>query len=357
MTTNIIIFQAVLISLFVAIVCVPVGIFISRKTKLIDYPGSALHKHHDRPMPMAGGIVLVIALAVSGTIFRIWQIPMVAPTFVAGLVIFAFGLWDDFKDISPLFKLIGQLLGITLLLRLGIVVEIFESPHFFIQLPSQSARIVDMIVTIIWMLGITNAFNFVDSMDGLTIGIFGLVAGFLLLMLASHHSDFALYCAVLVGISIGIYFFNAPPACIFLGDAGAQIIGFLLAALSIAIVPKNEGQVLSWLSVLILLGVPIFDMFLVVISRIRRKRPIYLSARDHTYHRLRKLGLGPNRSVLLMQIITIILGCLTIGVLESSPLIVALLFGFVFICGIVLLIFFEGSFSDSHDPTTLPPNE
>ncbi len=95
------IFRAVLISLFVTLACVPFGIFISRKTGLIDYPGSALHKHHNRPMPMAGGIVLVAALALSGFIFEVWQISELAATFFAGLVIFAFGIWDDLKIFRP----------------------------------------------------------------------------------------------------------------------------------------------------------------------------------------------------------------------------------------------------------------
>ena len=134
MIINTAIFQALLVSLIVTIACVPFGILIARKTRLIDYPGSAIHKNHDKPMPMAGGIVLVAALAISGTSLGIWNIPGVAPTFMAGLVIFVFGLWDDFRDISPLLKLIGQLLGITLLIRFGVVFRIVESPDFFVQI-------------------------------------------------------------------------------------------------------------------------------------------------------------------------------------------------------------------------------
>ncbi len=204
-----------------------------------------------------------------------------------------------------------------------------------------------MVVTVVWMLGITNAFNFVDSMDGLTVGIGGLIAGFFLLTaLAAQQPEIAVFCALLVGISIGVYFFNAPPASIFLGDAGAQTIGFLLAALSITFVPTNGPQISSWLSTMILLGLPIFDMVLVVTSRLRRRQPVYRSARDHTYHRLRNLGLGPNRSVLLMHTATFILGCLTIIALSSSLFVVSLLFVFVFFCGIGLIIFFEATFSN-----------
>ncbi len=295
MNTIIPIFQTILIALIVTIACVPIGISISRKTNLIDYPGSALHKHHNRPIPMAGGIILISALATNGTILYLWQKSNWAPIFIGGFVIFVFGLWDDFKVISPLLKLAGQLLAIFLLIRLDIGVEIFEAPNFFVQLPTQLAQFLDNVVTIFWMLGITNAFNFVDSMDGLTVGIGGLVTGFLLAAsIATNKSEFAIYCAVLFGISAGIYFFNSPPACIFCGDSGAQTIGFLLAALAIVYIPKNMDQITSWMSIIILFGVPIFDMVLVIFSRWRRKQPVYRSARDHVYHRLRRLGLSPS---------------------------------------------------------------
>ncbi len=344
------IFQAVLISLLTTFACVPAGIWLTRKIGLIDYPGAAPHKRHRNPTPMAGGIIFVLALVISGSISGIWQIPTILPTFVAGLVIFVFGLWDDLRDIAPIPKLLGQLLAAILLIRWGVTIQIFESPEFFINLSPAAARWIDLIITAIWLVGITNAFNFIDSMDGLAVGIGGVAAGFFMLVtLDSGQTGLAIYSAGLAAMCLGIYFFNARPARIFLGDAGAQFLGFLLASLAIAYHPQNINQMSSWFATILLLGVPIFDMGLVVISRLRRKHPIYSSARDHTYHRLRYLGLDPYRAVLLMHIIAVILGCLAIVGLNQPPLAANILFGFVVICGLGLLVVFEISLSRMQD--------
>jgi UDP-GlcNAc:undecaprenyl-phosphate GlcNAc-1-phosphate transferase len=134
---------------------------------------------------------------------------------------------------------------------------------------------------------------------------------------------------------------------LFLGDAGAQVLGFWLASLAIAYHPRDVNQMSSWFATILLLGVPIFDMLLVVISRLRRKCPVYSSSSDHTYHRLRDLGLDPNRAVLLMHIVAVVLGCLSIVGLHQPPLIANLIFGLVVLCGLGVLIFFEATLTGS----------
>ena len=336
------IFQIILISLVTTLACVPFGIWLARHFDLIDYPGSAPHKRHAQPTPMAGGIILVLALLISGTLSGIWRVPSVAATFVAGLVIFAFGIWDDSRIIGPILKLLGQILGVLLLIRLGVFIRIFESPTFFITLPFMLARSIDLLITVFWLVGITNAFNFIDSMDGLAVGIGGVAAGFfMLLTLDSGQPGLAAYSAVLAAMCMSVYFLNSRPASLFLGDAGAQVLGFWLASLAIAYTPQNVSQMSSWFAAILLLGVPIFDMVLVVVSRLRRKFPIYASARDHTYHRLRDLGLDPYKAVLLLHIVAVVLGSLAILALNQTPFWANLIFGLVVLSGFGLLIFFE----------------
>jgi UDP-GlcNAc:undecaprenyl-phosphate GlcNAc-1-phosphate transferase len=336
------IFKAILVALIITFVCVPPGVWLTRKIGLIDYPDAAPHKRHRHPTPMAGGIILVLALGLSGTISGVWLAPTVTATFVTGLVIFFFGLWDDLKDIAPIYKLLGQLLAAILLINWGVSVQIFESPQFFVSLNPVAARWIDIVLTTFWLVGMTNAFNFIDSMDGLAVGIGGVAAGFfMLLTLDSGQTGLAIYSAGLAAICLGIYFFNARPARLFLGDAGAQLLGFLLASLAIAYNPQDVNQMSSWFATVLLLGVPIFDMILVVVSRLRRNQPIYSSARDHTYHRLREMGFAPYRAVLLMHIAAVILGCLAIVGLHQPPLIANIMFGIIIICGLGLLVFFE----------------
>ncbi len=333
---------AFLIALGFTFASAPVGVRLARRAGLIDYPGSAPHKHHTRPMPLAGGLVILAAFVIGGTLLRVWKTPMVRTTFVAGLMIFAFGLWDDFRGISPALKLVGQLLGAAILIHGGILVQIFESPDFFVSIPFSYARTLDLIITLIWLLGITNAFNFIDSMDGLAVGASGLIAAFfILLTLEAGQVSLAVFGALLLGICIGVYFFNVRPAQFFLGDSGSQTLGFWLAALAIAYIPQDVSQMSSWFVAVLLFGVPIFDMFLVVFSRLRRGRPVYASARDHTYHRLRAFGLAPNRAVLLMHIAGLVLGVLAMIALNQPPLISNLIFGLVVLSGLLLLLFFE----------------
>ncbi len=338
------IFQIVLLSLGITFALVPAGTRLARRLGLMDYPGSAPHKQHTRPMPLAGGLVILLSFALSGTLLGVWQTPMVRTTFLAGLVIFAFGLWDDFRGVSPLIKIAGQLLAAAILIWGGILVQIFESPDFFVRIPFAPARTLDLAITLLWLLGITNAFNFIDSMDGLAVGAGGLIAAFfVLLTLEAGQTPLAVFSALLLGICVGVYFFNVRPAQFFLGDSGSQPLGFILASLAIAYIPQGVSQMSSWFVTVLLFGVPIFDMFLVVISRLRRGRPVYRSARDHTYHRLRNFGLAPNRAVLLMHIAGLVLGGLAVIALKQPPLISNLIFGLVVSFGTLLLVFFDTS--------------
>ena len=339
------IFQVVLVSLAITFVCTPFCIWLTKRAGLIDYPGAARHKHHSKPTPMAGGMLLVLTFLIGGSLFGAWNIPSIVAIFGAGLVVFLFGLWDDFKDIPPTIKFFGQTLAAIILIRSGIFVQIFESVDFFIRLTPPIARLFNLLITFFWLTAITNAFNFIDSMDGLAVGIGGLVAGFFMLFsLDSGQQELALFSAGLAALCMGVYFFNSQPALFFLGDAGAQVLGFWLAALAIVYHPPELSQMSSWFVTILVMGVPIFDMALVVISRLRRGNPVYMSARDHTYHRLCKLGIDSSRAVLLMHIATVILGCVSILSLYQSPPIANLFFGFVVICGLGILIFFEISF-------------
>jgi UDP-GlcNAc:undecaprenyl-phosphate GlcNAc-1-phosphate transferase len=334
-TTNIIfIFENLLIALMISILAAWIAIWFSRRIHLLDLPGSAPHKLHDQPVPLAGGIALFFTLLVSGFLMGTSQSPDLFPAFIAAIPIFIFGLFDDFKNISPFVKLIGQVMAAVILIYEGIYIQVFESPEFFFYGTGQFYRFLDWLVTILWVVGITNAFNFVDSMDGLAVGLSTMAASFFMLVtLDSGQMFLSQHSAMLIGACIGLYFFNAPPALLFLGDSGAQLLGFLLAVLGISYAPLGANQSSSWFVPIMLLSVPIFDASLVVFSRLRRGKPIYQAALDHTYHRLLKLGVPSNRAVLMMQVTSLILGCLAFISLTQPPFIANLVFVFVLIAG------------------------
>lgn len=334
--------RSVLSGMTAALVFGWLGMTIARRLGLIDHPGSAPHKQHTRPTPLGGGIALFLALIIGSFGLHTVDSSTVSATLIAGGLVFVFGLADDFRTLPPLAKLAGQTLAAVVLIRSGVYVQIFESPQFFFSGEGLFFLYLDWAVTIFWVVGITNAFNFVDSMDGLAVGLGAMASAFfILLTLESNQLQLLLHSALLVGICIGLYFYNSPPALLFLGDSGAQTLGFTLAVLAIAYRPLAADQSSSWFVPIILLGVPIFDTILIVFSRLRRGKPIYTAARDHTYHRLVNLLGSPNRAVLVMQMNALLLSGLAILGLNQPPAIANTIFAIVIAAGLAALIFLE----------------
>lgn len=335
-------FEAILLSSVLVFVLSWASIRLARRYGLLDLPNSAPHKLHHNPTPIAGGIALVVALLFSELAFGTIRDEAVLASFSGGLLVFSFGLWDDFKGISPLVKFSGQILAAVVLIRMGVSIQIFESPEFFFSGEGALYVYLNWFFTILWVVGITNAFNFVDSMDGLAVGLGGLATAFFMLVtLDSGQELLSRHSALLLGACIGLYFFNSPPAQLFLGDSGAQSLGFVLAALAIAYHPQDANQSSSWFVPIMLLGIPIFDTSLVVLSRLRRGRPVYAAARDHTYHRLLSLGISSSRAVLAMQVAALALGCLAFVALTQPPIIANMLFAVVLLAGLVLLMLLD----------------
>ena len=266
----ILIFETLLAALLTALLASAVFIPAATKIRLLDLPGSEPHKQHKQPAPLAGGLALFFTVLLISSALGMSKSLGIRSAIIAAIPIFLFGVWDDFKNIPPGLKVIGQLAGAIILINQGISIRIFESPEFFIHGTSWFFVYLDWLITIIWVVGITNAFNFVDSMDGLAVGLGAMAASFFMLVtLDSGQHTLAQYSSVLIGACIGLYFFNAPPAILFLGDSGSQTLGFLLAVVGISYSPTGVNQSSSWFVPILLLFMPIFDAALVVISRIR----------------------------------------------------------------------------------------
>lgn len=336
------IFQAMLVSLVLVLALAWVSIRLATRIGLIDIPGREPHKRHQRPTPLAGGLALAAALLVSAAWLGTWVEPSVRAALVAVIPVFLVALWDDARGLPPAVKLGAQVISTALLVLQGVYVRMFESPQLLLYTNPTLALVLDLIITALWVVGITNAFNFVDSMDGLADGLAGMAGAFFILLtldagqvLLSQHS------AVIVGICLGLYLFNSPPALLFLGDSGAQVLGFILAVLAIGYGPQVIYQASSWFVPILLLGVPIFDATLIVFSRLRRGKAVYSAGMDHTYHRLQGLVGSPNRAVLVMHIVAFILGCLGFLALYQPPLIANAIFGTVLVAGVGALVFLE----------------
>lgn len=293
-----------LLTALAAMLVAPLITTLARRAGLLDKPGTYAHKRHSQPMPASGGLILVVVLSATALLSGWLQERMLVAILAPALIIFAFGLWDDLRGLPPWAKLAAQTLATTLMISLGAQVQLFPENWL------------NWLVTTIWMVGITNAFNFVDSKDGLALGLASLAAAFYLLATnSSGQPELSLLSAALLGAGTGCYYYNSQPALFFLGDSGSQLLGFLLAGLSISYNPSGFDLWSSWFIPILLIGVPVFDLTLVVVSRLRRGLPFYQAGLDHTYHRLVAMGLGSERAVMTMHAASFMLSVLALSIL------------------------------------------
>lgn len=272
----------------------------------VDAP--AQRKVHRTPMPLLGGAAIFF-----GAILAVLVIyggdpePTVIGVLLATTVVALTGLIDDYRPLPAWAKLGGQLLGCLILIAFGIRVRLpFPEP-------------VDYAITLLWLLGITNAINFLDNMDGLSAGISAVTTSFILL-LALTNDQFLVgaLAAALLGACLGFLRYNFPPARIFMGDVGSLFLGFLLAVLGLQLRFPANSNFVTWMVPVFLFGLPIFDMTLVVISRLRRRLSPNTAGKDHTSHRLVRLGYSPRETVLILYLFSGILGMMALYITQAS---------------------------------------
>lgn len=316
--------------------------YLAKRLNIMDVPGSAPHKKHARPTPLAGGILLTITLVIVVIVFRQWLTREILTVFAGASVVFLFGLWDDYKGLSARPKLVGQLTASAILIFFGVQV------HFMTVLSDAGvisltvARLLNILITLFWVIGITNAVNMIDSMDGIVAGL-GMIAFafFFGATELAHQTALTVWSAALLGISAGLYFWNKIAGRFFIGDSGTQTLGFLLASFGIMYNPLNRNPESSWIVPIMLLGIPIFDTTLVVLSRIKRKQAVGSGRRDHTYHRLIALGFSPGLAVSITHLTAFVISCLAFLSLYLSPFVAMLFFVLTILCGIMALLWLE----------------
>jgi UDP-GlcNAc:undecaprenyl-phosphate GlcNAc-1-phosphate transferase len=330
------------ISLLLSIVLGAPASYLAKRMGLIDVPGSAPHKQHARPTPLAGGILLAVSFLGLAFFYRTSLNRDMLAVLSGALVIFLFGLWDDRKGLSAGPKLIGQLIASIVLIWFDVQVRFVTVLFDADVLHPIIAQSLNIMITLFWLIGITNAMNMIDSMDGIVTGLTA-IASALFIGAASLAGQpvLAFWAACLFGVSLGLYFWNGIAVKFFLGDSGAQPLGFLLASFGILYNPLNRAPESSWIVPIMLLGVPIFDTTLVVLSRLRRRQSIGSGRRDHTYHRFIRLGMLPRYAVLSVHAMGVFVSALAFATLYLSPLVALLCFVGSILSGLTFLFWLE----------------
>jgi UDP-GlcNAc:undecaprenyl-phosphate GlcNAc-1-phosphate transferase len=281
---------------------VPLARRAALKYGMVDSPDGRL-KHQCEPVPYLGGLAVYLAFLVSlAFTFEFRQ--DVLGIVLAGTLVMMLGLIDDFGVLSPATKLAGQFLAVFVLIKSGVMIKIAVFPAWL-----------DLTLTVLWMIGIINAFNLLDIMDGLSAGVGLICAAFLLVVaILEGDSTIAFMLAALAGSLLGFLRYNFHPASIYLGDAGSLFVGLMLGALAM-IGQYTAGHHISLVSPILILGVPIFDTLFVMYVRYRRGLPIFLGSPDHVALRLRQWGLTVPQVVALSYIGTALMGGLGLTVM------------------------------------------
>lgn len=287
---------------------------ISQRRGFVAKPKS--DRWHKRPTAMMGGVAIFLAVLLGYALF-VPKTPESLIVIGASSFLFLVGLLDDVLNIKPYHKLVGQLIGAVMLVGLG--------P----RLPLTGYEIVDIWITVFWLIGITNAINLLDNMDGLAAGISAIAAISLAVGFALNGQvNELLLVAVFIGALLGFLIFNFNPASIFMGDCGSMFVGFLLA--SSVLIGQAGGRSRGIFSILavpvLILFIPIFDTTLVTVIRKLWGRKASQGGRDHTSHRLVALGLSERWAVLMIYAFAVLAGLLSLivsqmGTLESLALI------------------------------------
>lgn len=297
-------------SAFLALLVTPVVIWVSRRINALDYPG--VRAIHTRPIPRIGGVSIFFSatwLVISSLFLNnaigaaFWGMRWeVVTTWCMAAFIFAVGLADDLKGLPARTKLAAEFLAACVLCVAGIRISTLQiTDAFALQLGSLSYPF-----TILWIIGITNAVNLSDGLDGLAAGISAVTCGVIAwFSLYSDNVVMAVFMLALLGSLSGFLLFNFNPARVFMGDCGSLFLGFTIAASSAMCVAKSAALVGLTLPALAL-GVPIFDTLCAMLRRFLEGRSLFAPDRSHFHHRLLELGLRQRQAVLLIYLVTLL---------------------------------------------------
>jgi UDP-GlcNAc:undecaprenyl-phosphate GlcNAc-1-phosphate transferase len=289
---------------------------------------------HLVPVPLLGGVAIyggfMLALIFLGERAYIRE---AAGILLGASLVSLFGLADDRKELSAYAKLGGQALAALVLLLGGTQVQLFASDW------------VNWGLTILWVVGVTNALNLLDNMDGLSGGTAVVASSFFLLLAAMNRPQQVLVgaaAAALIGACIGFLRYNLNPGTIIMGDAGALFLGFVLAALAIKLrFPANVAYV-TWMVPVCVLALPIFDTSLVMVSRIRRGlNPLTTPGKDHLSHRLVALGMTKREAVLTCYLLGGVCGMFATYLTQARALDGYLAAGLLALCGLAGIVWLE----------------
>lgn len=304
---------------------VPLFIRLSHRLGILDHPD--YRKIHNSAIPKLGGVAIFFSFIIVYVLFVGFNELNVNYLFASCVIVMLTGFIDDIYSLKA-WKSVGQLIAVLVLIKGGLVITTLGNIFGF--------GVVDLGIfavpfTIFACLGMINAVNLIDGMDGLA-GSLSILSFLTIMILSAHTANYqiGLLCACSAGATLGFVLFNFNPAKIFMGDAGSNLLGLLLAALSIMLVSKTDDKVEPIIPVLILF-IPIFDTLFVMLKRLIGKQWPFAASGDHIHHKLIAVGLSQRKAWSILISVSIIVDIVIVIIYKSVPayILTSLLFLFV----------------------------
>ncbi|WP_067728605.1 glycosyltransferase family 4 protein [Oceanobacillus damuensis] len=275
------------------------------KIGAVDKPNH--RKIHTKITPRIGGIAIFLG-ALLGGLYLNPSHPQLIPILIGAIIIVVTGLLDDLYNLKPIVKLTGQLAAATILVGSGIIIEKITLP----LLGAIELGFFSVFITVIWVVGITNAINLIDGLDGLATGVstIALISIFIIAMIDAE-SLVAYLSIVLIGANLGFLYHNFYPAKIYMGDAGSNFLGFMVAVISILGLFKNH-TLFSFIIPIIVLAVPIFDTLSAMVRRAYNNEGIMTADKKHLHYQLIEHGYSHRKTVLVIYLFSALFGGLAV---------------------------------------------
>jgi len=326
-------------ALILSFLITPFIIRLALKLGAMDVPKDN-RRVHKSPTPLIGGLAIYMAFTIAVIIFMPLNRESIENREVIGLIaggtfITISGLLDDIRPMKARTKLCLQVVGALILISSGITIRYVTNPFDRVYGMSDIGWL-SIPATIFWIVGVTNAFNLIDGLDGLAAGIASISCLTLFVVsVLNNRVDAAILTLTLAGSTIGFLPYNFNPAKIFMGDTGAQFLGFILAAISIQGAIKSAAAIVITVPILAM-GLPIYDTLMAMLRRFINKRPVMEADRGHFHHKLLDLGLSQKQAVFVMYLISGFLGVSAIFATELNT--IQSFFMLIFVLCVVAII-------------------
>jgi len=329
---------AFLASFVITLALIPLVRKLSLKANFVDMPGE--RKVHVQPIPLGGGIAIFLGIILTFTLAIVIAyffkdslseqirnnlpglfktLPQLLIIFLGAAAMFALGIFDDVKKLSASTKFLFEIIISIFVIANGVSFSLFMEPW------GVWGQIVSGVITLFWMILVTNSFNLLDHMDGLSSGIAAITSIiFLIIAVRTEQYFIASFLIAIIGSCFAFLIFNFHPAKIFMGDAGSLLLGYFIAVLTVLFTfYKEHHSYYPLLTPILVVAIPIFDTLVVTVIRAKHKKPLFRGDKNHVAHRLISLGMKTPQAVVFIYALTLCTGlsAILLYCLSTDPLV------------------------------------